>query len=86
MVPLFANKLVILKKGKLMSEGEPKELFSNTELIREVDLRSPRIAHLFEVLKKKDDLPITDEFPLTISAARKEILKLVENVKEKKTE
>jgi cobalt/nickel transport system ATP-binding protein len=86
MVPLFANKLVILKKGKLMSEGDSKELFSNTELIREVNLRSPRIAHLFEVLKKKDDLPITDEFPLTISAARKEILKLVENIKEKKTE
>ncbi|MDR2700783.1 MAG: ATP-binding cassette domain-containing protein [Nitrososphaerota archaeon] len=81
MVPLFANKLFILKKGKLMSEGKPKELFSNTELIRDVYLRSPRIAHLFEVLKKENGIPISDEYPLTISEARKEILRLLETAK-----
>jgi cobalt/nickel transport system ATP-binding protein len=81
MVPLFANKLFILKKGVLMSEGKPKELFSNTELIREVYLRSPRIAHLFEVLKKENNLPIADDYPLTISEARKEILRLLDAVK-----
>jgi len=78
MVPLFANKLYILNKGKLVSEGEPKKIFSNTELIRKVNLRSPRLTHLFEVLKKKDNLPIAEEFPLTIGEARKEILRLLE--------
>jgi cobalt/nickel transport system ATP-binding protein len=84
-VPLFANKLYILDKGKVVSEGTPKESFSNTELIRKVSLRSPRIAHLFEVMKKEDTLPIQDELPLTISEARKEILRLIdEAVKESK--
>jgi cobalt/nickel transport system ATP-binding protein len=84
-VPLFANKLCILNKGKLVSEGTPKTSFSNTELIRKVNLRSPRIAHLFEVLKKENNLPIADELPLTISEARKEILRLIsEAVKEAK--
>jgi cobalt/nickel transport system ATP-binding protein len=77
-VPLFANKLCILDKGKVVSEGTPKASFSNTELIRKVSLRSPRIAHLFEVLKKEDNLPIQDELPLTISEARKEILRLID--------
>ena len=77
MVPLFANKLYILNKGKLVSQGKPKELFSDTELIRKVNLRSPRLTHLFEVLKKQDNLPIEGEFPLTISEARKEILRLL---------
>jgi cobalt/nickel transport system ATP-binding protein len=77
-VPLFANKLYILNKGKLVSEGTPKTSFSNTELIRKVNLRSPRIAHLFEVLKKENNLPIADELPLTISEARKEILRLID--------
>lgn len=86
MVPLFANKLFILKKGKLMSEGKPKDLFSNTELIREVYLRSPRLTHLFEVLKKENGLPIPDDFPLTISEARKEILRLIIEAKEGKIE
>ena len=58
MVPLFATKLYILNKGKLVSEGTPKETFSNTKLIRQVNLRSPRLTHLFEVLKKEDELDI----------------------------
>jgi cobalt/nickel transport system ATP-binding protein len=81
-VPLFADRLCILNKGKVVSDGTPKEIFSNTELIRKVNLRSPRIAHLFEVLKKADNLPIKDELPLTISEARKEILRLLEKAKE----
>ena len=84
MVPLFANKLYILNKGKLVSEGEPKKIFSNTELIRKVNLRSPRLTHLFEVLRKKTNLPIAEEFPLTIGEARKEILRLLQE-KEMKT-
>jgi cobalt/nickel transport system ATP-binding protein len=77
-VPLFANRLFILDKGKIVSEGTPKETFSNTELIRKVNLRSPRIAHLFEVLKKENNLPVPDELPLTIGEARKEIVRLIE--------
>jgi len=77
MVPLFANKLYILDKGKLVSEGSPAEMFSDAEMIRNVNLRSPRIAHLFEVLKKEDGLPIDEQLPLTIGDARKEILKLL---------
>jgi len=82
MVPLFANKLYILDNGKIVSEGTPKTSFSNTELIRKVNLRSPRIAHLFEVLKRNDNLPIADELPLTIGEARKEILRLMNAAKE----
>ena len=82
MVPLFANKLYILDKGKLVSEGSPTELFSDTELIRKVNLRSPRITHLFEVLKKENNLPINPRLPLTISEARKEILRLLDSKNE----
>src|SRR3989337_3836009 len=78
MVPLFANKLYVLSKGKLVSTGSPKALFSDAEMIRNVNLRSPRITHLFEVLKKENDLPIGSELPLTISEARREILRLLD--------
>ncbi len=36
MVPLFATKMFILNKGKLVSEGSPKKIFSDTEQIRQV--------------------------------------------------
>ena len=77
MVPMFANKIFILDKGKIVSEGTPKETFSNTELIRTVNLRSPRIAHLFEVLKKEDHLGVSEQLPLTIAEARREILHII---------
>lgn len=79
MVPLFANKIYILNKGKLVFQGSPQESFSNGALIRQVNLRSPRLTHLFEVLKNEDNLPISDKLPLTISEARREILRLLEN-------
>ncbi len=66
-----------MDKGKVVSDGTPKESFSKTELIRKVNLRSPRIAHLFEVLKKEDKLPVGDALPLTIDEARKEIMRLI---------
>ena len=86
MVPLFADELYILNKGKLVSTGSPKEVFSKTEMIRAVDLRSPRITHLFEVLKKENGLPVNPELPLTISEARKEILRLIDCTINKRTE
>jgi len=84
MVPLFANKLYILNKGKLVSEGSPAEMFSDAEMIRGVNLRAPRITHLFEVLKKEDRLPIDKQLPLTIGDARKEILRLLSSQKTSK--
>jgi cobalt/nickel transport system ATP-binding protein len=85
MVPLFANKLYILNKGKLVSQGTPKNIFSDVELIRRINLRAPRLTHLFEVLKKEDNLPIDEKLPLTIGEARKEILRLMEIKNEKKS-
>ena len=84
MVPLFATKMYILNKGKLVFQGTPKESFSNGELIRQVNLRSPRLTHLFEVLKAEDKLPVSDQLPLTISEARKEIMRLIGEAKEGK--
>jgi cobalt/nickel transport system ATP-binding protein len=77
MVPLYANKICILSEGKLVVKGSPNKIFSDSDLIRKVNLRSPRISHLFEILKKEDNLPINEELPLTISQARKQILDLL---------
>lgn len=81
MVPLLASRIFILNKGKMVFDGSPKEAFSNGDLIREVNLRSPRLTHLFEVLKEEDKLPVANELPLTIGEARKEILRLLDQKK-----
>ncbi|WP_409201075.1 ATP-binding cassette domain-containing protein [Methanobrevibacter sp. DSM 116169] len=73
MVPIFANKVFVMDKGKIIKKGTPEEVFSDIELIRDSNLRLPKIAHLFEILDKEDKLKFSDNYPLTISQARKVI-------------
>jgi cobalt/nickel transport system ATP-binding protein len=79
LVPLFATKIYILNKGKVILEGAPEEVFSQAETIRSLDLRLPRITHLFEILRKKNRVNTSDHIPLTIGDARKEIMELLES-------
>jgi cobalt/nickel transport system ATP-binding protein len=78
MVPLFANRICILNKGQIALEGPPVEVFSKADVIRTMDLRLPRITHLFEILNKENRLLTDTNYPLTIGEARKTIMALVE--------
>lgn len=73
-VPLYSNKVNIIRDGKIIKVGSPHEVFDDVELIRDADLRLPRLAHLAEVLEKEDNIKIADSYPLTIGEARKDLL------------
>ncbi len=79
LVPLFASKICILNKGKIILEGTPEEVFSQAETIRSLDLRLPRITHLFEILIKNNQINAGEHIPLTIGDARREIMELLES-------
>jgi cobalt/nickel transport system ATP-binding protein len=76
LVPLFSDRVAIMSKGKIVTEGPPAEVFTDTDMIREVDLRLPRVGHLIEILQKKEGMNFA-EIPLTIGQARRELLRLV---------
>ncbi|MCC7553128.1 MAG: ATP-binding cassette domain-containing protein [Methanobacteriaceae archaeon] len=71
LVPIYANKVFIIDQGKIIDEGTPEEVFDDIELIRDSNLRLPRITHLFEILDKEDHIDFKNIYPLTISKARK---------------
>lgn len=75
LVPLYASTVYILSKGEIIKEGSPQTVFEDVETIRAANLRLPRIAHLMEILKKEDKLPLDKPYPLTIGEARRRILK-----------
>lgn len=79
-VPLFTDKVYILNFGKVVAEGPLRDVFSNIKALRSVNLRLPRVAHLFEILKVKDKLPVSNSLPLTIGEARREIHRLLGNL------
>lgn len=72
LVPLFIDRAVILNKGRIVKEGSPQDVFSDTTTLRNASLRLTQIGHLFEILKKKDGLDFKG-LPLTIGEAREEL-------------
>jgi len=79
-VPLYCDYVYVLDEGKVALEGSPNEVFAKAEMLRNLHLRLPRIAHLMEILRKNDDFENGD-FASTISQARKEIKTWRENLR-----
>lgn len=69
-VPIYCDYAYVLNEGKIVLDGTPKDIFLDPSKIREVNLRLPRIAHLIEILNKRDNFNFT-ESANKISEARK---------------
>ncbi len=76
LVPLFMNRIAILKRGKVMRFGTPEEVFGDPEAIERAQLNLPLVAELMHVLKTRDHVKL-HHIPLTVGEARREILRLL---------
>ncbi|HAH20803.1 MAG: energy-coupling factor ABC transporter ATP-binding protein [Omnitrophica WOR_2 bacterium GWF2_43_52] len=76
LVPIFIDRVIVLHKGRIISEGSPQEVFSDSKKLNDAQLRLPRIGELFDILKKEDGLNM-DNLPLTVGEARQELKSLL---------
>jgi cobalt/nickel transport system ATP-binding protein len=76
MLPLFVDRIYVLKHGRLLSEGPAEEIFCDHEMITQASLRLPYISGLLYEMKRYDGVPING-LPLTIGEARKRLLDLI---------
>lgn len=76
LIPLYSDEVYVMDGGKIYFHGTPEELWHRAGLLREHNLRLPRIAHLMEILKNKDNLDV-DIGAATISKARENIKHLI---------
>jgi cobalt/nickel transport system ATP-binding protein len=76
MLPLFVDRIYVLKDGRVLSEGPAQEIFCDHEMITRASLRLPYISGLLYEMKRYDGVPI-DGLPLTIGEARKRLLDLI---------
>jgi len=75
LVPVYADYMYLINKGKILGSGTPREVFGDTQLIRKANLRLPRVAHLMEILNKKDNLALEMGYTVgEVRAALKEYL------------
>ncbi len=73
-VPLLADRVCIMSRGKIIGDGTPLEIFSTPELIKKTHLRLPIVAQLMEMLQE-EGVPINVRF--TLEEARDELLRVV---------
>ena len=75
LIPLYCDRVYVMERSRIILEGNPETIFSQPQIIRKVNLRLPRIGHLFEILKKVDKFDF-DGTALTISKARSILKKI----------
>jgi len=80
LLPLFADRIYVLRLGRVLKQGPADHIFCDHEMINEASLRLPYVADLLHKMKQHDGVPING-LPLTIGEARMRLLELIpENV------
>jgi cobalt/nickel transport system ATP-binding protein len=76
LLPLFADRIYVLRRGRVLNQGAADKIFCDHEMIDEACLRLPYIAALLHRMKEHDGVPING-LPLTIGEARMRLLELI---------
>ncbi len=76
MLPLFADRIYVLRKGTVLSEGSPEKIFADHEMVDKASLRLPYISRLLHELHHYDGVPLAN-VPLTINEARQRIMEII---------
>lgn len=50
---MFADKLLVMNKGKLVAFDTTENIFSNAKMLKSIGLNVPIVTEVFEILKKK---------------------------------
>jgi len=75
LVPLYAQRVCLLRSGRVAVQGGLREVFSDQEIIERCHLRLPRISYLFDMF------PDISEMPLTVGMARRRLEEMLESGK-----
>ena len=70
----YANKVLVLHQGRLVLTGEPEEVFTKTEFLREIGMDVPQITSVTEKLMK-EGFPMVNP-AITVKEAEERILKV----------
>jgi energy-coupling factor transport system ATP-binding protein len=67
----IADRILLLADGRIVAEGPPEAVFSQTAKLRTLKVRPPDIVRSFEVLARcAAKAPVAERHPVTMAAAR----------------
>lgn len=74
-VAKLSSRIIVMQNGKVILDGEPKEVFKQVDLLENVGLAVPQVTYLIRELRKKG-FDISDEI-YTIDEAKRQLLKIL---------
>ena len=77
-VAKIAERIIVMDKGKVFLDSNPREIFRNEDKLLSVGLGIPQITSLMRVLKKKG-LDINED-SITVEEAKKSLIKYLRGV------
>lgn len=69
LVPLVADKIYLLNRGRIVGEGPVKEVLSNLEVLQKAELQPSTITKLFATLRSLGVLDFGGPLPITVEEA-----------------
>ena len=76
LLPLCADRIYVLERGRVLMNESTEKIFNEREILDQAGLRLPYISSLFHDMKRYDGFPI-DGLPLTVQAARRQLLAML---------
>jgi energy-coupling factor transport system ATP-binding protein len=71
----LVDKLIVMHKGQIALQGDPREVFSQPQILKQIGLGIPQITELMHELRSRGMNVRTDL--LTVEESKQEILKLL---------
>lgn len=59
----WAERILVFCGGKIIADGAPLDIFRNTEILKQANLKQPAMLEVYEMLVERKVLPDTGEYP-----------------------
>jgi cobalt/nickel transport system ATP-binding protein len=76
LLPVLADRICVLDKGRILREGPPHDVLTDRRSAAQAGLRLPLVSQLFHELRSRHGIPM-ERLPLTVDEARRHILQWI---------
>lgn len=76
LVPIYAQRIFVLVDGQIISQGTPKEIFAQPNVLNKANLKIPIVTEVFHKLES-EGIDMESDYPLDIDEACDKFLSLL---------
>ncbi len=67
----WAKRVLVFNQGKIIADGTPLEIFQNTKILKQANLKQPTLLEIYELLVEKHLIEDTKSYPKSTGEFKK---------------